>query len=193
MTSEMHQPPRRDVPSAPSPSAPSAAGVPAARQIEEIASVPRHYGPGTLLVITAAYAMLFAGFKAFGTDQVWWIGTAVFLTGIGIAQVIGGPKRARPASAIAGAIVLPLVVAGAVYALYFTSENPQSLPSNEFLEITGLVCFAILGSPLGYLGGVLVAGIFLLMRYADVAITGLKHPTVEEEPLEPDILEKSGE
>jgi hypothetical protein len=142
--------------------------------------VPRRYGPGTLLVVTTAYALLFAGFKAFGADQAWWIGTAVFLTGIGIAQMIGGPKNARPASMIAGAILLPIssIVAGLVLGLKADSEFA-----------VGLVCSVLLGVPLGYVGGVLVGGVFLMMRYADAAIGRLKRSEPDEEPIEAEVVD----
>src|SRR4051812_16227030 len=158
MSSEMHQPPRRDVPPSPQATGLPAAGPPPPQRREEIASVPRRYGPGTLMVVTAAYAILFAGFKALGADQAWWIGTAVFLTGIGIAQMISGPHGARRASAVAGAILLPLVVGGTVYAFYLSSNSSERWRHDEFMNVAGLVCFAVLGAPFGYLGGTVVAG-----------------------------------
>jgi hypothetical protein len=176
MASDPHQPPRRDSPFQPplphwQPVAQPQAPTP------EVASVPRRYGPGTLLVITTAYALLFAGFKAIEADQVWWIGTAVFLTGIGIAQVIGGPKNARPASALAGAVLLPVILAT-------TAAYYNGMPADGGV---GLLCAALFGGPLGYIGGVLVGGIFLLMGYADAALSRLRGTMPEEGPVEAEL------
>jgi hypothetical protein len=153
----------------------------------EIASVPRRYGAGTLLVITAAYALLFAAFKAWGADQVWWIGTAVFLTGIGIAQAIAGPKNARPASTIVGLCLLPFILAAVRY--YYVAAASTDRLGDRGEWFMSLVCAGLLGAPLGYIGGVLVAGIFLLMRYADTAIARLKGGSISEEPVEADIAD----
>jgi len=152
---------------------------------EEIASVPRRYGAGTLLVITTAYALLFAGFKAFDADQIWWVATAIFLTGIGIAQMIAGPSKARGASMIAGAILLPLLMIGA--GMYYDASSGQSPFRRDFLLP---VCGGLLGVPLGYAGGVLVGGIFLLMRYADAVISRMRRPKAEEEPLDAQLAER---
>jgi hypothetical protein len=179
MDQDPRKPPRRDVPSASLPAA-----SPGVKPPDEIASVPRRYGAGTLLVITTAYALLFAAFRAYGADQAWWVGTAVFLTGVGIAQAIAGPKNARPASTIAGVILLPTICIAALMVLGTQHER-------DFLGewALGLVCCAALGAPAGYLGGVLVAGIFLLMRYADAAIARRKRGTGEEKAVEADIVD----
>jgi hypothetical protein len=175
--SSPYQPPRRDQPPSPLPAWPPI-GQPRAPE-PQIASVPRRYGPGTLMVITAAYALLFGGFKAVGADDAWWIGTAAFFTGIGIAQMIGGPKNARPASMIAGGILLPVILVTVALVYGATADFAM-----------GLVCTVLLGVPLGYAGGVLVAGIFLLMGYADAAFSRGRRSAAEE-PVEADMLGES--
>jgi hypothetical protein len=188
MVSDQHQPPRRDglfdpplpawqpiaQPQAPSP---------------EIASVPRRYGPGTLLVVTTAYALLFAGFNALGGDQAWWIGAAVFFTGVGLAQMIAGPRRARAASLIAGLVLFPLTFA----TILFSYADFRLPPRDSQAETTaGLLCLLMWGAPMGYIGGVLVGGIFLLMRYADAAIGRFKRSEPEEEPIDVELVDGPG-
>ncbi len=177
MASEPHEPPRRDQPP-PLPHWPPIAQPMA--PVPEIASVPRRYGPGTLLVVTTAYALLFSGFRVVGGDQAWWIGAAVFLTGIGIAQMIGGPANARPASMIAGVILLPMTVIVAGISLGISPDQDSLL---------ALACSVILGVPAGYVGGVLVGGVFLVMRYADAAISGVKGRGSEAESTEAEVVD----
>src|SRR5207247_9827480 len=130
----------------------------------EIASVPGRYGAGTLLVITSAFAVLLTLCQALDFAQPWIVGVAVFFTGVGLAQMIAGPRYARGASMLAGLALFPLMFA--VIVLYY-ADFRVSVPKNRFVELAaGLVCLLMWGAPMGYVGGVLVGGIFLIMRYA---------------------------
>jgi hypothetical protein len=167
--SDMHngpQPPRRD-----------RVGLPSEHQI---ASVPRRYGAGTLLVITSAFAVLLTLCQALDFAPPWIIGVSVFFTGVGLAQMIAGPRRARRASLLAGVAFFPLMVITIV--LYYSGFRR---PDGETaVLVAGLLCVIMWGAPLGYVAGVLIGGIFLLMRYADAALARVKHTTADEEPIE---------
>jgi hypothetical protein len=116
--------------------------------------VPRRFGVGTLLVVTLCYALLFGLLRMIGADGAASITIAGFLTAIGIGQIICGPARARIASTAIGAFGLPLFI---VVTELAAGEVPQF----------NVCCVPLSGALLGYLGGVLVAGVFLLMRLAD--------------------------
>jgi hypothetical protein len=146
---------------------------------QEIACVPRRFGVGTLLVVTGAYAALITALKALDapTEVIVW--TCLYLTGIGVAQMVSGPRKARIASIIVGsALLLTTFLALELYYHRYHGWPPLSAPDVCF----GLACVVISAPLLGAMGGVLVAGVFLLMRYADALIHRAKHAEQDEEP-----------
>jgi hypothetical protein len=149
------------------------------------AAVPRKFGIGTLLVVSAAYALLFGVLRFVNTPGFGTASIALFLTAVGIAQMIFGARAARTGSVIAGTIVFPVL---AIANLLMVERNfsLRMLPDMGW----SCVCLLIFGAICGYLGGTLVAGVFLAMElpdrimrgFGDVPITTRDAAALDESP-----------
>lgn len=119
--------------------------------------VPRRFGIGTILIITAAFGLLLSLLQACGapTFAVWFVIIFVSLIGLGQMTLFGG-DRPRKASIVTGAVCLPLMTSATV-ALF------RSRPALSFETALGIFHSLIYGAGLGYLAGGLVAGVFLIM------------------------------
>ncbi len=75
------------------------------------ACVPRRFSIGTLLVFATLYSLLFAVLSCFNVWPSVFLAITVFLTGVGVAQVLlFNGKNPRAASTIAGIVLCPLIV-----------------------------------------------------------------------------------
>jgi hypothetical protein len=124
---------------------------------------PRVFDLFTMLAITLAFACLFAVLRLAEPlmpgelDEVA-ICLGCFVTGIAIAQIaLWGGKKPRIASLVAGPICWFLILAG--LNLPYASQW-----RNSWFYLGGL-CSSVLGIPAGYLGGALVAGVFLIADF----------------------------
>lgn len=121
---------------------------------------PRVFDLFTLLAITLAFALLFAIMKVMEpllqtSLPLVILAVSLFLTFTAVAQaVLWGGTKPRLASIACGPIV---------WVLTFFFVALQS-PSTFFtlMNIVGHTCLSILGFPIGYLAGGMVAGVFLL-------------------------------
>ena len=124
--------------------------------------VPKRFGLRTLLFVTTAFGLVFAAAKSTPAPAVALIFYSSFLFFISVSQM-AIPKLPRMASIVAGAMFMPAAVYGASYTPLGSEFILQILPrmstQNEFLWMAWLV---IIGGFLGYLGGTLLAGIFML-------------------------------
>jgi hypothetical protein len=157
------------------------------RSNEELpAAVPRRFGVGTLLVISAAYAALFGGLRAIGYPGVAIAAIAIFLTAAGLGQMIFGQRAARLGSMVAGAIMGPVIFLMEILMLNRVHRADDLL--------AGLACWITTGGVFGYFAGTLVAGIFLVMDALNRLIHGDKaldqvvnaESVGEKTPQEPD-------
>jgi len=128
------------------------------------AGVPRRFGIGKLMAITALFAVLFGLMKWLSFYPIVFAMVGVFVAGIGAAQaLLFGGRKPRQASVIAGSLLsVTFCVAG------FTVDCLESgFPRGEylFLAFMGLLVFIVLGAGLGYLAGCLMAGLFLRDLY----------------------------
>lgn len=121
---------------------------------------PRVFDLFTLLAITLAFALLFSFLRLIEPllldrlpQATLSIGAFVTLTAIAQLALWGG-KKPRVASLVAGPPIWILISLG------FALQNPRTL-ANPF-QLSGMLCLSIFGIPAGYLGGALVAGVFLL-------------------------------
>jgi hypothetical protein len=146
---------------------PLAAPVPGpagARWDTPAAGVPRRFGLGILLLMTAMFAVLFAALKVLGAPLAVFLVVVVLFAGVGLGQmVLFRGKYPRAASVWTGAVLFPLEIL-AVFAYYYATEGPGRTPGGEML------CLFVFGIPLGagfgYLAGGLTAGVFYLLdRY----------------------------
>jgi hypothetical protein len=119
--------------------------------------VPRRFGMSAIFGIITALAVLFGSFRIYDAHPVLYLFFGVEAIVICLAQMLYG-KTPRAASAVTGAVLLPLfVVAGASMSF---RNTPEGFPC------VVLGCFPI-GAFLGYLTGTLAAGVFLLMDAAE--------------------------
>jgi hypothetical protein len=119
--------------------------------------VPRRFGMSAIFGIITALAVLFGSFRSYDVHPVLYLFFGVQAIVICLAQMLYG-KTPRAASAITGAVLLPLFfVVGASVSFRHT---PEGFPC----VVVG--CIPI-GAFLGYLTGTLAAGVFLLMDAAE--------------------------
>lgn len=116
--------------------------------------MPRRFDLASVMVVTAAYAVLFAGMRLLMFPVEAFLTVAGFLTAVGIAQaMLFGGAKPREASSLAGV---------AFWVAW--------LPIAFFWEgVRGWFCFGmtmvVFGTMVGHFGGVLVAGVFLVAHY----------------------------
>jgi hypothetical protein len=136
------------------------------------AGVPRQFGIGILLVITTMFAVLFAMLQGLGAPPLAFAGIAVFFGAVGLGQMLlFKGKRPRRASVIVGACFLPCLLLGTIVIEMF--EERRVVP--DFF--TGLLLFLIwspVGALFGYLAGLLIAGVFLVIDMLKKRLGGSK-------------------
>jgi pantoate--beta-alanine ligase len=134
-----------------------------------IARAERRFSLGTLLVGTVFFALLFAVLKRL---QVPWpivIAIIVFLVGVAAAQMlVRDERKARVASMWAGAVLYILAV---VAIGVFSKRAGAHLEPWGAQSPVGLV---LIGAIAGYIGGVFVAGIFLVSQLVDDALAPVR-------------------
>lgn len=130
-----------------------------ARPEPQVFGVPRRYDLATLMAVTLAYACLFGALRALNAPPEAMVWSAGFLTVVGAAQaVLFGGKCPREASCLAGM--------GFMLAVMLIERGLPRLWVDVFLvPILFLGAIVLPGFVLGYAGGVLVAGVFLVAHY----------------------------
>ncbi len=134
------------------------------RMPEKVYSVPKRFGLSALLALMTALACLFGALRLFDTPPVIYLflGTQVMV--ICVAQMFYNAEPRR-ASMVAGAILLPIFLAGTAF----------FVPGRES---GGVLCMAVpgilFGGFAGYLIGTCVAGVFLLMDKLESFLPGGK-------------------
>lgn len=124
---------------------------------------PRRYGIGTLLIVTAAAAGLLGFFNLFGAPPALVAVVLAFLALVALGQLIlYQGVRPRAASVITGAVVFPVGIL--LFATLFATQSGGV----RYRDLLFIVVFCIfvcpgIGALLGYVGGGMVAGIFLVM------------------------------
>jgi len=133
---------------------------------EPAVGVPRRFGLDRLLAMMVFFAALFGLMQWLGAERPVFAGFALFFVGVGVAQaLLFGGKRPREASLLAGTLLGPLIAGGMVVA-----GRLQTQPGDPFAAFDVYVAafvLAVLGCPLGYLAGGLIAGVFLIKDRRD--------------------------
>jgi hypothetical protein len=140
----------------------------------------RRFSVGTLMIVMAFFAVLFAIMTTLDIRPTVFCSIAVFVAGTAVAQVVlFGGRKPRLASFVAG---IPLgFVCGLVGMIIFSSSykpssvvtgltlgDPVREPPTVYDVIVAAIACALCGGPCGYLAGCVVAGIFLVReRKAD--------------------------
>lgn len=136
----------------------------ASRKSNEPFGVPRRFGIGTILIVTAAYGVLLAILRLARWDPAAIFWTLGFISAVGLGQMLlFNAKRPREASIVTGAIMLPLAILG-------TALTYDTQPYNPMESFCGLVCAFPFGAVAGYLAGGVVAGVFLIMDAVEQAL-----------------------
>jgi hypothetical protein len=127
-------------------------------------SVPRRFGLGAMLVITTAFAGLFALLRALSFDIVVVMAATIYLLGIALAQMCF-PKWPRAASIITGTVLFPLVGIPVCYVLARWIGD-YNFRMGYAIWVGVPLATISMGPVFGYLSGTVGAGLFLLMdRY----------------------------
>ena len=117
-------------------------------------SVPRRFDLATVLVVTAAYSLLFGGFAALKAHPLLTTAVATFVTFVGIGQaLLFGGLKPRLASIAVGFSLFELA-----FAVTYALTSP-SLGSYVWILIA---IYAFYGSIFGYVVGTIVGGVFLV-------------------------------
>jgi len=133
-----------------------------ARTPERQFGVPRRFGIGTILLVTMATSLLLALLIARGAPASIILSAIGFLTLIGLGQaVLFHGKNPRLASIVTGAVLMPFCFLVAFAYYLFTNKifHTDEVIDGCFFALG----FAFFGALLGYLGGGLIGGLFLLM------------------------------
>jgi hypothetical protein len=128
--------------------------------------LPRRFGIGTAMLLTALFAVVFATMKTLDTPPALFAGIAVFVAGVAACQaILYRGKNPRKASFVGGYLVGGAIwVAVAVCGIFvWHSKEIGAILAGLFMTV------ALFGGPLGYLAGGVVAGIFLFWKEEDDA------------------------
>jgi hypothetical protein len=117
-------------------------------------AVPRRFGLGALLVVTGCFGALFAVLSALNTHWILAQVICFMLLIIGMLQMLRGPGKAFESSVLAGIAIMAVV--GVIGGLLFPESGTP-------LVVVFLLYALIIGPSAGYLGGVFVAGVFLIV------------------------------
>ena len=155
--------------------------------VAEAAGVPRRFGVGVLLILVTFFSVLFAFLRCVDSRPEVAAIVGVLFVGVAAGQsLLFGGKNPRGASLLIGAVLFPLEVLGlAVYQMIVGQVGrgsiAESIVEGESI-VVGLICTVPGGAVLGYLAGVLTAGIFLTMDHFGKARTRAGQPLIELQP-----------
>lgn len=144
----------------------------AAQQKQKLYSAPRRFDLATMLAVTSAYALLFAGMKTLDFSSSAFIRVASLITLVAIAQSLFAtwekPQRGlflfnndpRQVSVLVGIAFYVFFMPWMYGAAFFWQEIQRGISLGPLV----MCLFAILlpGTLMGYFSGVLVAGTFLV-------------------------------
>jgi hypothetical protein len=117
-------------------------------------SAPRRFDLFTIMLVTAAYAVLLSGMSALRFLPVFSCYVAIFITVIAVGQALLSGRSPRAVSVYTG------MVAFFFCTISYTFVEPRF---DLFEAIPAAIFFSLLfGGILGYLAGVLVGGVFLV-------------------------------
>ena len=126
------------------------------------AGVPRQFGIGILMVITAMYAILFSVMRALRFPSTPFFIVALFFTVVGLGQMfLYKGQRPRRASAMVG-IGFMSCVWGIILIIEGVKGGVSMSSGGQIVFGLVFVGFAY-GAIFGYLAGLLIAGVFLVI------------------------------
>jgi hypothetical protein len=137
------------------------------------AHVPRRFGIGTMMIITACFGVLFSILKVAGAPWQVYAFIPLFIVGAGFAQVLlFRGRRPRLASVLAGIMLGGVLSFAGCVIEGINSEARNGLPVSYFIEhwaismlCPGLFLFGIFG----YLSGLMASAVFLFCERKEQA------------------------
>ncbi len=131
----------------------------------DVASVPRRFGAGVLLVLMTVFAILFAAMRTFDARPEVFVIVAVLFLAVTLAQIVlFRGKQPRKASFVAGGVVFPLeilVLMLLVMPRWLQKDGPETV---FLIFFFGLVLSVPGGVLFGYLAGCVMAGVFFVQE-----------------------------
>ncbi|MEM6691219.1 MAG: hypothetical protein AAF664_17470 [Planctomycetota bacterium] len=125
------------------------------RSIPSVFSAPRKLDLASAVVVTAAYAAVFALLRALGAPAQFGLFVIASLTTIALAQAaLFQGKRPRLASAFAGTLSL------AVTTMLLLPSGPNQFSSDALANI--VISIVFWGSLWGYFAGIAIGSLFML-------------------------------
>jgi apolipoprotein N-acyltransferase len=131
------------------------------------AGVPRRFGVGKLLMMTALFSVLFGILQILMMPPIVFFVLIFFSVGVGAAQaILYQGKQPRRASVLAGAIFGATAAPLSLFALMWEHGVPL-----EYEVLLGFLAASIVGAlpgaAFGYVAGCLIAGLFLIKERED--------------------------
>ena len=148
-------------------------------RIENTVSAPNRFGVGTVMVIVFAACVMLSIANRLGFSPAFTVTIGVFLTVICISQM-WMHHVPRAISVGTGALLFPVAIALS-WNYFGLSGHPvfgRLVKNPSDLVYMGAHLLTV-GGLLGYLGGVLVAGLFLVIEYAQKMMRLKSPPTAE--------------
>ncbi len=129
---------------------------------KKLYSAPRRFDLSTMLVVTSAYAVLFAGMKSLDFGNTAIVVVAGLITLVGAAQsVFDSWQNPRVVS----------VLAGVAYSAAITVLESGGSRFPGYL-VWAIIANSIFGAFMGYFCGVLVGGVFLVSEFLRTTLLG---------------------
>ena len=143
------------------------------------AAAPRRFGIGTMMIVVLAISLLFSGANWLELPHILPLYAGGFLGIVGVLQMLMN-RVPRAASVATGAVLLPMTLA-VNWTTIGANLNPMLAPLvRNPPDLVFLVAhLAAVGAVSGYVGGALVAGLFLVIELAD---RQLRHSRVGKSP-----------
>lgn len=136
-----------------------------ARKRGDQVGMPRRFGIATLMIITAAFALVCGVLKTLGAPPFAYLGVLGFVAWIAACQaVLFKGQEPRGASIVGGAVFGALVALGGVGWQLLRGEFVPAILTELILDG---VCGALFGGIWGYAVGCVFAAIFLVHKEPD--------------------------
>ena len=147
----------------------------------DVASVPRRFGAGVLMILVTAFAVLFAAMQTVRVGQKLFEIIAVLFLGVTLGQILlFQGKRPRAASLLVGSILFPLELLVVDYYVALGGIYVWGGRGMFYGRVAGTVLgYVAAGAALGYLAGCVMASVFLVQE----KLRRRAHPPVQIELL----------
>jgi hypothetical protein len=140
---------------------------------QQAVGVPRRFGVGTLMILTTVFAVLFGTLKTAGVPPEVFVAVSLFVGGVAVCQVLLFQGKDPRKASFFGGMISAGVVAAVMAAM--AGFQTHSMAVAIGVAFGGGVLAPLIGGPLGYAAGALVAAVFLVRKEP-----GDDEPTPEE-------------